>query len=66
MKKGVSLLLLIATVLATNAQELKPEYAAEYMLDEITSQPIEGVLAIVNNRDVVRRALAFNTYNVTV
>lgn len=52
MKKAVSLLLLIATVLATNAQELKPEYAAVYMLDEITLQPIEGVLAIVNNRDV--------------
>ncbi len=52
MKKAVSFLLFLAVMLTTSAQELKPEYAAVYMLDEITLQPIEGVLAIVNNRDV--------------
>lgn len=52
MKKVVLLLLLLAGAVVVRSQELNDDYADVYVLDAMTSAPIEGVLAMVANRDV--------------
>lgn len=66
MKKVVLLLLLLVGVVVARSQELQDDYTDVYVLDAITSAPVEGVLAMVANREVgesdAKGRLVFSRY----